>query len=170
MIASNGALPASPCNRRRFSPAHSCSRAAAVSPPRFSRAARRFRSNKPRPPAPPGSPPDNLSRCRFPNPIVRCRTQFLRHQGNDVRLRDCLVITDRQWTIFVTAVPHIVRNKFFARDLRHRRQHALVLNAPRRQLLLHHLLALTGKILDRHGLSPATHRCERRQNQKFRNP
>ena len=58
--------PASPCNRRRFSDAHFCSRDVAMSLRHFSPAARRSRWSKPLPRARPESPPDNLNRSRSP--------------------------------------------------------------------------------------------------------
>jgi hypothetical protein len=63
------------------------------------------------------------------------------HISDYVGLRNGLAVTDGEGCVTVGHIPHIFRYEPVTGHLTHRLQHALVGDAPPRQLSLHHLVA-----------------------------
>ena len=78
----------------------------------------------------------------FENAIGWLRAKLFGHERDNEWLRNRLIVTDWERAVPITFVAQIFRHEFFPRHFGHRRQHALVVNAARLELFLHHLLPL----------------------------
>lgn len=81
----------------------------------------------------------------------------LQHNRDDVWLRDCLILSYREWMIFVGLVAIAFRRKIVAGDTRHGSKDAIVNDSPRAQLRLDHALALPYKSVE---IERRCHDCE----------
>ena len=64
--------------------------------------------------------------------------QELGHQSDDVRLRDRLSLTDREWAVRIGKVPRLRRDEQVPGHCHHRLEHARVSDVALAQLFIHH--------------------------------
>ena len=72
--------------------------------------------------------------------VGRFDLECLEHERDDIRLRDRLLLIDRQRGILVSEFHQLVRDERFARHLGHRAQDLRVADIPGRQLPFDHLV------------------------------
>ncbi len=98
----------------------------------------------------------------FENAIGRLQAQLFGHQCDNKRLRNRLIVPDRQRAVRVTSSAQIFGDEFFSRHFRHRRQNALVTDPARLELFLDHFLPLGREIGIRRGVFLAAGRRQHR--------
>jgi hypothetical protein len=75
------------------------------------------------------------------------RTRKLRHQRDDVRLRDRLAVADRQRPVVVGVLRLVGIDEQMTRHAAHRIEHPPVVDVAARKLPLHHPRALRGAVV-----------------------
>ena len=95
--------------------------------------------------------------------------QLFGHERDDERLRNRLIVIDWKRAVGITLSAQILRHEFFTGDFRHRRQDALVMNAPRLKLFLHHPLPLGRELRRRIDLLMTAGRRQDHSQQTSRN-
>src|SRR5579862_1804147 len=75
--------------------------------------------------------------------LAAVQPELLADARDHVRLRDRLTLPDRYCRVVVRTRPQSLRHEHFARYARHRREHALVVDTARAQLILDHRLPLS---------------------------
>ena len=82
----------------------------------------------------------------FEHPFPAFEQQRLGHERNDVRLRNCLLLGDRQGGVLVGKFLQIMREKCLARHLAHGVEDKLRSNPAGINMIVHHLLPEFGEI------------------------
>src|SRR5919201_1325932 len=80
------------------------------------------------------------ARSHVEHSIVLSELQCLEHEGDDVWLRDRLLLIDRERGIFVSEFDERVWYEFLTRDFRHRMENALAADSPGDELPFDHFL------------------------------
>jgi len=81
----------------------------------------------------------------FQHPVVRRQPQGFRHPRDDVGLRNCLAVADRERHVLIRPRTELRGHKGLPWHRPHGGQDGLVTNAPRQQLGLDHPVALLGE-------------------------
>jgi hypothetical protein len=101
----------------------------------------------------------STARSNFEYGVRGLQAQGIQSDANDIRLGNSLIFANRQRMIFVCLAAVFLGYELMPRNSIHRFKHALVAQAARTQLGVHHSLALSGEAVDfgikSHGMESA---------------